>query len=362
MNSFIRKFKKKDIVDDSGRISWISPSNIALVKYWGKFGDQLPSNPSISLTLNEAKTTMDFSWSPKDKDSTEVQLDFYFEGKKNESFQEKISKYLVKHFDYFPFLRYISLEIESTNTFPHSAGIASSASSMSALALGLCTIESEVFGLDLSQEEIKRKATFMARLASGSACRSIYGGVVSWGDFEHQLINSTNEIAGEVLELDEVFKTYQDTILIVDSGQKAVSSRAGHALMTEHPFSQIRFSNARTNIEKIIKAMQTADLLEFCNIVESEALELHGLMMNSNPSFILMRPNTLAIIERIRDFRERTSLPVCFTLDAGPNVHILYPENISEQVKEFIISELSSFTESNKIIYDHVGTGPERYL
>lgn len=362
MQSFINKYSKKKLVEDAGRISWTSPSNIALVKYWGKHGNQLPSNPSVSFTLNNAKTTMDFSWSLKDEINEDVEIHFYFEGKKNELFESKIQKYLEKNFEFFPFLRYLAVEIESTNTFPHSAGIASSASSMSALALGLCTIENEAFQLDKSEAEIKDKASFLARLASGSACRSIYGGVVSWGNSSHELINSTDELPSIVKNIHEDFLTYQDSILIVDKGEKPVSSRSGHALMNDHPFAKVRFENANRNIEKLLDIMKDGDLSSFCDVVESDALELHGLMMNSNPSFILMRPNTLSIIEKIRDFRKQTSLPVCFTLDAGPNVHVLYPHKIKDQVQEFIKSELTCLCENGQVIHDHVGNGPERYL
>ena len=362
MQSFIKKYSKKNLVDNSGRISWTSPSNIALVKYWGKYGNQLPSNPSISFTLNEAKTTMDFSWSPKDKINDDVEIFFYFESKKNNLFESKIKKYLEDNIEFFPFLKYLIVEIESTNTFPHSAGIASSASSMSALTLGLCTVENEAFKLNLSNSELKEKASFLARLASGSACRSIYGGVVSWGESSHYLINSTDEMPSNVFGIHEDFLTYQDSILLIDKGEKPVSSRSGHALMNDHPFAKTRFENAKKNLNSLVDSMVVGDLVTFCDVVESEALELHGLMMNSTPSFILMRPNTLRVIEKIREFRAKTSLPVCFTLDAGPNIHILYPKKIKSEVQSFINSELIEFCENSKVIHDHVGLGPERYL
>lgn len=362
MNSYIKKYKLKEIVEESGRISWISPSNIALVKYWGKYGNQLPSNPSISFTLSESKTTMDFSWSPKDDVNDNIVLDFYFENKRNDKFREKIISFLTKNFEFFPFLKSLSLEIESTNSFPHSAGIASSASSMSALALGLCTIENEAYGLGLSVEELHDKASFIARLASGSACRSVYGEVVSWGNSDNEFIQSSQENSGIVKGLNNVFSTYRDSILIVDAGEKPVSSRAGHALMNTHPFSEVRFKNANDNLNGLVEAMVKGDLKSFCDIVETEALELHGLMMNSNPSFILMKPNTLAIIEKVRSFRSETHLPICFTLDAGPNVHLLYPDNIKEEVFQFIDNELKSFTQSGLVIHDYVGPGPERFL
>jgi diphosphomevalonate decarboxylase len=100
--------------------------------------------------------------------------------------------------------------------------------------------------------------------------------------------------------------------------------------------------------------------MTFADIVEAEALELHALMMTSQPSFILMQPNTLDIIQRIRSFRERTQLPVCFTLDAGPNVHVLYPYYEKRKVRNFIQKELLPLCEQQVAIYDHMGRGPKQ--
>jgi diphosphomevalonate decarboxylase len=100
----------------------------------------------------------------------------------------------------------------------------------------------------------------------------------------------------------------------------------------------------------------------FINIIESEALQLHALMMCSNPSFILMKPNTLRIIEEVRRFRSETNIPLCFTLDAGPNVHLLYPENEAEKVEKFIKNELVTYCNQGRWIADHVGDGPKKLL
>jgi len=92
-------------------------------------------------------------------------------------------------------------------------------------------------------------------------------------------------------------------------------------------------------------------------IVESEALTLHAMMMSSNPYFILMKPNTLEIINKIWDFREKTGLPVCFTLDAGANVHVLYPEKDAKKVFEFIKNELVAYCENEQYLCDRIGDG-----
>ena len=81
------------------------------------------------------------------------------------------------------------------------------------------------------------------------------------------------------------------------------------------------------------------------------------MMLTSDPSFILMKPNTLSIIEAIRKFRAHTEYPVCFTLDAGANVHVLYPEHIKTAVLEFIDRELKPYCSLGRYIIDRVGRG-----
>ena len=158
------------------------------------------------------------------------------------------------------------------------------------------------------------------------------------------------------------FKNYQDTILLVDKGEKQVSSTLGHDLMLDHPFAEQRFRQAKENLSKLIPVFKNGDLSEFIKIVESEALSLHAMMMTSRPYFILMKPNTLQIINHIWKFREETGSNVCFTLDAGANVHVLYPEIEKETVLHFIKKELSKFCKNEEFIEDEAGLGAEKIL
>lgn len=340
------------------KVAWRSPSNIALVKYWGKKDIQIPQNPSLSFTLDSSFTTMEISFAEREG----LQVDFCFEGKENEKFKQKIVSF-IKSLELidshkYSFLKNIYLNIASQNSFPHSAGIASSASSMSALALCLCSIAQEFNGGDFTKDEaFFRQASFLARLASGSACRSVYGGATVWGKTAI-LADSSDEYAIPFsYDLHEVFQEFRDTILIVSSSEKSVSSRAGHALMNHHPFANIRYQQANMHLAMLIEALKTGDMEIFIKIVENEALTLHGLMMNSDPSFILMHPNTLRIIEKIREFRQVTGLSVCFTLDAGPNVHLLYPAKEEFRIKQWIEYELSAFCENRYYIHDQMGRG-----
>ncbi len=168
-------------------------------------------------------------------------------------------------------------------------------------------------------------ASHLSRLASGSACRSVYGGYVIWGNVP-ELAGTSDDFAIPVpFEVNPVFKGMKDAILVVSSKEKAVSSRAGHSLMEGHPYAGARYEMAMTNLLNLSEALRSGDFEEFVRITESEALNLHALMMSSHPSYLLIEPNTLNIVNAVRLFRKETKIPVCFTLDAGPNVHLLYP-------------------------------------
>ncbi len=341
-----------------GRVGWKSPSNIALVKYWGKTGGQIPANPSLSFTLSKSLTETTIEFSPAL--GNEFAVEFLFEGISNEKFAEKTSIFFNKIVDVFPFINQLDFKIHSKNTFPHSAGIASSASGMSAIALCLCEIERKYFDQFSSEEKFFKKASYVARLGSGSACRSVYGRLVSWGKIEG--VESSSDLFGSKLpeNVHPIFNSFHDSILIVDSGQKKVSSTIGHGLMNTNPFSDKRFEQAKNNITSLLEVIKTGDLEEFVKIVESEALTLHSMMMTSNPYFLLMKPNTISIIEKVWEFRKETEIQTCFTLDAGPNIHLLYPDKNKNEVRSFIESELMLFTVNNTVIHDIVGNGPEK--
>lgn len=323
-----------------------SPSNIAIVKYWGKHGNQLPNNPSISFTLSNCFTETKISY--HDVVAHDFEMDFYFEGKENPAFKNKIEKYLHENEQYFSFLKGLHLKIESYNSFPHSSGIASSASSMSALIMCLLAIKYKDSAIDLQE------ASFLSRLASGSAARSVYPTMTLWGKTQ-SLSNSSDEYAIPIGEMiNPVFKTYHDTILIVSSKEKSVSSRAGHSLMNNHPMAESRYATARKNTEDLLTILKQGDLEGFIKIAESEANQLHDLMASSTPSYTLKEANTINIINKILDLRKESCLPICYTLDAGPNVHLLYPDSCAEKVHDFIEEELKKYCFENKYIDDIV--------
>ncbi|WP_158974516.1 diphosphomevalonate/mevalonate 3,5-bisphosphate decarboxylase family protein [Cellulophaga sp. L1A9] len=342
-----------------GKVSYKSPSNIALVKYWGKKENQLPQNPSISFTLDACATTTTVSFKKAKNLNDDYSFDLLFEGKSKEDFKPKIKTFFSRIAAYLPFLKEYHFTIETSNSFPHSSGIASSASGMSALALCLVALEKQL-NPEMSDDYFIKKASFLARLGSGSACRSIEGDIVQWG--KHEKTEGSSDLFGikYPYEVHDNFRRFHDTILLVDKGQKQVSSTVGHNLMHNHPFATKRFEQAHENLDKLITVFKSGNLKEFIAIVESEALTLHAMMMTSMPYFILMKPNTLEIINKIWEFREKSGTNVCFTLDAGANVHVLYPENEKDTVFQFIQEELIAYCENQQYICDRIGFGAKQ--
>jgi diphosphomevalonate decarboxylase len=364
-------FTEKDFVFNTainaiekGNFQWSAPSNIALVKYWGKKENQIPANPSISFTLKNCKTITKLTFVKRgistalDVTFSDFSFDLLFEGKPKEDFKPKIQKFFERIEIYCPYLTAFHFTIDTENTFPHSSGIASSASGMAALAMNIMSLE-KALNPAMTDDYFYQKASFLARLGSGSACRSIKGSVVVWGN--HLEINDSSDLFGVEFpsQLHANFKNYQDTILLVDKGEKQVSSTVGHDLMHNHPFAEQRFAQAHQNLSAIKTVLENGNLAEFIKIVESEALTLHAMMMTSMPYFILMKPNTMEIINKIWEFRTETHTPICFTLDAGANVHVLYPEKVKADVLQFIKSELVCFCQNGTYICDAIGNGSQ---
>jgi diphosphomevalonate decarboxylase len=349
---FISKLSTNAFPLEKGSVNAKSPSNIALIKYWGKKKNQIPTNSSISYTLTNSYTETELKFSPKTSEEFDVEV--YLEGELKESFAPKIITFFERITAYIPFLKHYKFEVHTHNSFPHSSGIASSASGMSAMALCLVQIEN-ILGANLTEEELLQKASFLARLGSGSACRSVYKGLVEWG--ENNFIERSSDLYGTKFpdnEIHEVFKTFHDTILLIHEGQKSVSSTVGHNLMNGHPYAEQRFIEANDNLKTLIPILKNGDVKAFGELVEHEALTLHAMMMMSNPAFILMKPNTVAALEKLWEFRRETGKQLYFTLDAGANVHLLYPAIDAEAIEVFIENELKKFCQNGNYIKDKV--------
>lgn len=322
------------------------PSNIALIKYWGKYEGQIPANPSISFTLSNCKTETKMIFRSGEKFSVKT----FLAGKEETKFSEKIEKYFRSIEKYLPWILQGSFVIETENTFPHSSGIASSASGFGAIAKCLMEMDREFSGKDFFDV---KKASFLARLGSGSACRSVYDGLVVWGEV-NEVEGSSNLYAVKYPdeEIHPIFRDFNDYVLLIHEGQKSVSSTIGHGLMNTNPYAERRFQEARENFVSMKEILKSGDLEAFMKLVEHEALTLHAMMMMSDPAFILMQTGTLQVINRVWEFRKETNLPLFFTLDAGANVHLLFPSEKKAEISNFIETELLRYTQNGGIVRD----------
>jgi len=286
------------------KITAKAPANIAFIKYWGKIDQKLrlPANSSISMNLSDAYTI------------TSVEFD-----KKYKSDLVYINKLKVKGKDlqrvsnHLNLIRRISkitdfAKVESKNNFPKGAGIASSASGFAALTVASTTAA----GLSLSEKEL----SILARLGSGSACRSIPDGFTEWKMGK----KSDDSYAKSIFKPD--FWEICDLIAIVGENSKKVSSTEGHTLAESSPFYRTRITGMKKRVEEIKTAIRNRDFTKFGKIIEAEAINMHTVMMTSDPPLYYWKPETLNVMAEIIELREK-GLECYFTIDAGPNVHVI---------------------------------------
>ncbi len=278
--------------------------NIAFIKYWGNRDDalRLPANGSISMNLDGLETLSTVCF------NVELPLD---EVKINGRIAEGNARTQVaKMLDEVRVLAGIQLcaTVDSQNNFPLGAGIASSASAFAALALA----SSRAAGLILDETDLSR----LARRSSGSACRSIPGGFVEWkagtGD--------NNSYAISLAASD--FWDLADCIAIISDEQKSTGSTEGHAQAYTSPLQAARVSDAPRRLQICRNAILTRDFAAFADIVETDSNLMHAVMMTSQPALFYWQPATLAVMQAIREARAK-GMPVCYSVDAGPNVHAI---------------------------------------
>lgn len=325
------------------------PSNIALVKYWGKKGPQLPANASISFTLRDLYTETRLEASPGNG-----KAQVFVDGIRQAGFDAKVQAFFDRQQQDMPWIQGCDFRIDTHNNFPHSSGIASSASGMGALALCTAELHRQVTGEELAPERVSS----MARLGSGSACRSLFGPLGVWGAHPDYAGSSDyHAVAFPPEQLHPQFSDWEDAVMIVESGRKAVSSSAGHKLLDAHPYAAARYATANENMHRLRQILSDGDLGAFTSLVESEALQLHAMMMCSMPYYLLMKPASLEIIRRAWDFREQNGVPLVITLDAGANVHVLYPAQYKAQVHALINNSLASQCENGLYLCSSIGEG-----
>ena len=281
-----------------------SCANIAFVKYWGRRDHalRLPLNASLSMNLDRATTTTTVAFSPS-LTSDEVTIG-------GEMATAQAAQRVSDHLDRIRSSAGIAMRarVVSHNSFPMGAGIASSASAFAALTVAGCTAA----GLALDE----RALTVLARLGSGSACRSIPAGFVEW-----YAANASADSYAEQIAPPEHWALC-DLIAIVQTEHKKVGSSKGHELVGPSPFAEARLAAAERALPVIRAALLARDFATFGEETEQEAIRMHAVAMTSQPSVLYWSPETVRIMHAVRDWRS-DGLACYFTIDAGANVHVL---------------------------------------
>lgn len=278
----------------------IAPANIAFIKYWGRKDAKLrlPYNPSISMNLSECVTTTTVEF------SRDFEADSVTEGFGTER--------ILKHIDRMRKLAGSNEKVRviTQNSFPKSTGIASSASGFAALTVAAAA----ALGLTLSEKEL----TMLARLGSGSACRSIPDGFVKWeGEFAYSLYPPD-------------YWDLRDILVIIENKAKDVSSSAGHDAAPTSPLFQKRLQALPSRIARCEHALRTKDFIALGQVIEEDCLDMHRVMQTQTPPLYYWNENTKLVMRDIK----KSGLPVYFTIDAGPNVHVICEAKDEKRVVE----------------------------
>ncbi len=289
---------------ESQPVTAIAHPNIAFIKYWGNRDQQLrlPCNSSLSMNLSglETRTTVYFDPS--------LHKDVFILGGERitGAAAERVSAFLNVVREFAGVDSYA--QIESQNNFPAGAGVASSASAFAALALAAST----AIGLELSEKELSR----LARRGSGSACRSIPTGFVEWQAGSSDADSYAWSIAPAQ------HWSLVDLVCVIDKGHKAVGSTGGHALAGTSPLQSLRLAHVQERVDLCRSAILARDFETFAEVVEEDSNLMHAVMRTSNSPLRYWLPETEVVLWMVKSWRKE-GIPVCATVDAGPNVHVL---------------------------------------
>jgi diphosphomevalonate decarboxylase len=304
----------------SRKATAIAFPNIALIKYWGNRDAvlRLPSNDSLSFNLGDLRTTTTVEFDPvltRDEVSIDGQR---AAGQAYDRVVQHLGRIVdcvgasgaatARRWDGRPWARVVS-----NNTFPMGVGIASSASGFAALTLATCA----ALGLRKNEAELSG----LARLGSGSACRSVPGGFVAWRDAYALSIAPPQHW------------NLADAIAIVDNQHKVVGSSEGHALADTSPLQHARVADTARRFSLCEQAIAHCDFELLATVIEQDALMMHAVIMTSQPSLMYWLPATLSVIHAVRELRQ-AGVPVAFTIDAGPNVHCICEAHALKHVKQ----------------------------
>ncbi len=292
-----------------------APANIAFIKYWGKIHDALriPANSSISMNLSGTTTTTTVEFSQAHAHDSVVLADGIFS-------EQEVNR-IISHLDRIRRIAQSTLcaKIVTSNTFPKGTGIASSASGFAALTVAAAA----ALGLSLSGKEL----TVLARIGSGSACRSIPDGFVEWKT------GGTSEESYAYSLYPSTHWDLCDVLAIVEKRSKEVTSTDGMDKATTSPFWKKRFLDVPNRLQQVRDAMQSKDIRLLGEAIEADCLSMHAVMMTQVPSLFYWNQGTMKCIECVGDLRTQ-GIPVYFTIDAGPNVHCICEANNAMRVAD----------------------------
>ena len=324
-----------------------TPSNIALLKYWGKRDIELqwPANDSISMTLSVCKTTTSAKRSHHHYDS------FTFNGRTIQSNTHNDHK-VFRQIDRIrkTLNTFAHLDVTSENSFPASCGIASSASGFSALTLACAAAllgtanwaELDALGAN------RAKLAQLSRMGSGSAGRSVYGGFVKWTAGE-----SADQQTIQQLWTCDHWKL-ADIIVVISSEAKAVSSSQAHQAAWGSRLFRPRLAAIPARAKILEAAIATKDLELLGREIENEALDMHAVCMTGTPPITYLSEKTTAFVSWLRTERQRGAINAWATIDAGPNLHVICSLDDMDRVSKAINDQWPDF----KLIHDATGSGP----
>ncbi len=291
-------------------------ANIAFVKYWGVVDTSLnlPANGSLSMTLSHAHATTTVAWMdgiPARKADIVVIDDREPTGSAYRRTVNHLNRIRTALGVNWP------ARVESRNSFPASAGIASSASGFCALTIAAC----QALAADGKRDVPDRlHQARLARRASGSACRSFQGGFVEWSADGDDSTSIPRQVAGPD------HWPLHDVVAVLDAGPKSVSSHDGHRLAATSPLQEARVRQVQSHLNAARSAIHARDLKILGEISERDAMLMHAVMISSEPPLLFLSAGSVALMRQIRDWRLHEGLEVYFTVDAGPNLHVLCNE------------------------------------
>ena len=308
--------------------------NIAVIKYWGNINHKLliPSSGSISITLSGLFTKATVEYRPDLPSDTLTINSQSINGDQLHRatiFMDKVRRKIGVNY---------KANITTESNFPMGSGIASSASAFAAIAVAATAAANISYS--------KKELSILARQGSGSASRSIFGGFVEW----YQGEDDRTSYALQIFPKD--YWQISDCIVIVSTSPKSVSSLEGHHIAETSPLQKARVADTKRRIALCKDAIKNRNFDAFAEIVELDSNLMHAVMLTSKPPIIFWEPTTLKIMRTVRNMR-MNGLPVCYTVDAGPNVHVLTEKYYETRVKK----QLLEIKGVKQILLSEVGEG-----